>query len=439
MNKFKAFIIDDDKEMRHSLIHLLTNADWSVDQSATAVDVEKKIEGFRPDVILSDVRMPGRTGTEFLQSYTNEDHPPVILISAHGDIPMAVEAIQTGAYGFLEKPFDPIRLLRIMEHAAQQFHLVQSSKRLKARLADLSGLDRVLLGNTDLIRNVKETILDFSEINSTVLIQGATGTGKELVAKAIHDLSGASDKPFIAVNCATIPVNDFEVITFGKDGIINQAEMGTLFLDEVTSAPLEIQTKLSRFLETKEYTPLGSTQKLTGNIRIIAAASDDPVDAMKAGVLREDFYYRISGLMVKLPNLRQQKNDIPLLFQHFSNEFGRLYEVSPAIQTAGDISALMSHSWPGNVRELRSIAERCVLSVRRGGGGAAVALGANIEAPQTPENLRGAVATFERTLIMRAIEAHSGRMDVVAEALGIGRRTLNEKIVKLNIDKADIL
>jgi DNA-binding NtrC family response regulator len=290
-----------------------------------------------------------------------------------------------------------------------------------------------------LIRNVKETILDFSEINSTVLIQGATGTGKELVARAIHDLSGASDKPFIAVNCATIPVNDLEAITFGQNGIISQAEMGTLFLDEVTSAPLEIQAKLSRFLETKEYTPLGSTKTRTGNIRIIAAANDDPTIAIKSGVLRDDFYYRISGLMVKLPTLHQQKDDIPLLFQHFTNEFGRLYEVSPVIQTAGDLSALMAHSWPGNVRELRSIAERCVLAARRGGGGAAAALGADSEADPTPENLRGAVATFERTLIVRAIEAHSGRMDAVADALGIGRRTLNEKIVKLNIDKADIL
>jgi DNA-binding NtrC family response regulator len=439
MTKFKAFIIDDDKEMRASLMHLLANANWTVEESATAIDVEKKIAEFRPDVILSDVRMPGRTGTEFLEACRALDMAPIILMSAHGDIPMAVNAIKTGAYGFLEKPFDPIRLLQAMEHAAQQYNLVKSSARLKARLSDLSGLDRILLGNSDFIKDVKETIIDFSEINSTILIHGATGTGKELVAKAIHDLSGASDTPFIAMNCVAIAVQDFEAVTFGQDGIISKAESGTLFLDEITSAPIEIQAKLSRFLETKEYTPLGSSQTVTGNIRIITATSDDPAEALKTGDLREDFYYRISGLTVKLPNLQQQRDDIPLLFEHFTNEFGRLYEVTPAIQSAGDISALISHSWPGNVRELRSVAERCVLAARRGGGGVAAALNADNDVLQTPENLRGAVATFERTLIIRAIQSHSGRMDDVAEALGIGRRTLNEKIVKLNIDKADIL
>ena len=439
MTNFKAFIIDDDKEMRISLVHLLTNANWTVEESATALDVEAKIENFRADVVLSDVRMPGRTGTDFLKSFATPDRPPVILMSAHGDIPMAVNAIQTGAYGFLEKPFDPIRLLQIMRHAAQQYNLVKGSERLKARLSDLSGLDRILLGNSDLIKNVKETILDLSEIDSTVLIHGATGTGKELVAKAIHDLSSASAAPFIAMNCATISTQDFEAVTFGQDGIISKAKSGTLFLDEITSAPLDIQAKLSRFLETKEYNPPGSTQTVIGNIRIIAATNDDPENALKSGKLREDFYFRISGLTVKLPNLQQQKDDIPLLFQHFLKEFGRLYEITPAAQSTGDISALISHGWPGNVRELRSIAERCVLAARRGSGGAAAALGINGDVEDTPENLRGAVATFERTLITRAVQAHSGRMEDVAEALGIGRRTLNEKIVKLNINKTDIL
>ena len=439
MTNFKAFIIDDDKEMRASLVHLLSNANWIVEESATALDVESKIENFCADVILSDVRMPGRTGTDFLNSFTAPDRPPVILMSAHGDIPMAVSAIQTGAYGFLEKPFDPIRLLQIMRHAAQQYNLQKGSERLKARLSDLSGLDRILLGNSDLIKDVKETILDLSQIDSTVLIHGATGTGKELVAKAIHDLSSASGAPFIAMNCATIPIQDFEAVTFGQDGIISKAKSGTLFLDEITSAPLDMQAKLSRFLETKEYNPPGSTQTIVGDIRIIAATNDDPEKALKSGKIREDFYFRISGLTVKLPNLNQQKDDIPLLFQHFLKEFGRLYEVTPAAQTAGDISALISHDWPGNVRELRSIAERCVLAARRGRGGAAVALGTADEVEETPENLRGAVAIFERTLITRAVQAHSGRMDDVAQALGIGRRTLNEKIVKLNINKTDIL
>jgi two-component system C4-dicarboxylate transport response regulator DctD len=440
---YTVLVIDDDKEMRKSLAHLLESANWTVELASNSTGVETLLETLGADVILTDVRMPGRSGMQLLNDLVTHTHPPIVLMSAHGDIPMAVEAIQSGAYSFLEKPFDPIRLLTILDHAAEQHHLQQATLRLKERLADLTGLDRIFIGNSKLITKVKEQVLDLSGVSSTVLIQGETGTGKELVAKALHDLSPAVDAPFVAINCATIPIADFEEITFGtasgQAGILGRANNGTLFLDEITSAPIEVQAKLLRFLETKEYTPIGSDTPLSSELRIIAATNEPPSKAISENRLREDFYYRISGLTVNLPSLRDHKDDIPILFEHFSTQFARLYEVSPMVQSAEDISTLLSHQWPGNVRELRSVAERSVLASKRGYGGAAQILRSEEDLASPSQDLRNSVATFERTLISKAIHSHEGRMDDVADALGIGRRTLNEKIVKLNIDKDAIL
>lgn len=441
--KYRALVIDDDKEMRLSLIHLLESAHWHVDAISSAVGAEEIINTTLPDVILTDVRMPKRTGLDLLSDLAFGVAPPVVLISAHGDIPMAVDAIQRGAYSFLEKPFDPRRLLTVLDHAAEQHRLQENTTRLKARLADLSGLNRIFIGQAEIVEIVREQVLDFSVAKGSILILGETGTGKELVAKALHDLSPKAEQAFVAINCAAVPVADFEEVMFGRKGVLSgvfsKADKGTLFLDEITSAPLEIQAKLLRFLESQQFSVLGSDTINQVDIRFIAAANEDPQLAIVEGRLREDLYYRLNGLVLRLPSLREHKDDIPLLFQHFLSEFARLYEVSLSPQTADDISALMSHTWPGNVRELRSLAERCMLSSRRGHGGAAHALQGRDNLTETPENLRGAVAAFERTLIGNAIRAHKGKMDLVADALGIGRRTLNEKIVKLGLDKESLL
>ncbi len=441
--KYRALVIDDDKEMRQSLVHLLESTGWAVETSATAVGVEALIEATLPDVILTDVQMPKRTGLELLVELPLGIMPPLVLISAHGDIPMAVEAIQNGAYGFLEKPFEPRRLLTILQHAAEQHQLQETTSRLKARLADLSGLNRVFIGQSDLVNSVRETVLDYSHLETSVLILGETGTGKEVVAKAMHDLSARSEKPFIAVNCTAIPITDFEEMLFGRkghiQGLVNKAQGGTLFLDEIISAPIEIQMKLLRLIETKEFIALGSDITETANIRIIAASSENPDDAIEQSRLRKDLLFRLNGFTVSLPSLREHKDDIVLLFENFVSEFSRLYETPASTQTAEDVAALLGHEWPGNVRELRSVAERCVLAAKREAGGAANALSSPDITSETPENLRGAVAAFERALIAKAIKAHKGKMDVVAAALGIGRRTLNEKIVKLGLDKEAIL
>ena len=436
---YRVIVVDDDKAMRESLTHLLSAAKWQVQALSRAEQVAPLIPAFQPDAILSDVRMPGMSGLELLKDLSTTHAPPVILISAHGDIPMAVSAMQDGAYSFLEKPFDPRRLLTALRHAAEQHRLTLDTQRLRAGLARLSGLDRVLLGNAPAIQNLRVDVLD---------LLGETGTGKELVARALHDLSTRSAGPFIPVNCAAIPDAFFETSMFGTTasaqadsvpGILDSADTGTLFLDEIGACPLPVQAKLLRILETREFTPLGSAVAKRADIRILSASNEKLDAAVAGGKFREDLLYRLNTVTLTLPPLRERRSDIPLLFSYFMEQYAALYEVAPPDLGTDDLAALLAHDWPGNVRELRHAAERRILAARRGRGSVVEAIRPDGDSAEVPDTLREAVAAFERQLIGQAIKTHKGRMDAVAEALGIGRRTLNEKIVKLGLKKDDLL
>ena len=438
-----ALIVEDDKGMRLSLVELLEAASWRVEAVPRATQVADRLKDFQPDVILSDVRMPGMSGLELLASLSPETSPPLVLISAHGDIAMAVNAMRDGAYSFVEKPYDPRRLLTILNHAADQHQMRQTADRLKERLHKLSGLDRVLLGQTNTIRILRDEVLDLADSQASVLLQGETGTGKELVARALHDLGDDAQGPFVALNCAALSPETFETEMFGvqggADGRLLAAHQGTLFLDEISSCPEAVQAKLLRVIEDKEILPIGASTPVPLRFRVISATNEDAEQLMAAGKLRRDLFFRISTMVVTLPSLRQRRDDLMLLMAHFLDHFSRTYETSVPPIASEDATALMAHDWPGNVRELRNVAERRVLTSRRGGGSIAQAMRADLLSDEVPETLREAVAVFERELIGKAIKAHQGRMDAVAEALGIGRRTLNEKIVKLGLDKDALL
>ncbi len=442
--KHKIIVIDDDREMRESLSHLLEAADWHVDVFSRAEAALEQLDMLQPHVILSDVRMPGMNGMELLDHVVQPSSPPVVLITAHGDIPMAVEAIQKGAYGFIEKPFEPRRLLMVLKHAADQHCMSADTQRLKARLARLSGLDRILIGQSDQIQNLREEILNLTEINVSVMILGETGTGKELVAHALHDLSPRANGPFQAINCATIPPEHFEITMFGEvnqqRGMLAQSDGGTLFLDEIGTCPLPIQAKLLRMIETQEYTPVGADRAIPVDIRILSASNEDLSAAVQQNTFRADLLYRLNTVVLNLPTLRERKDDIIMLFSYFVEEFAHVYEITAPDVTTEDMSALMGHEWPGNVRELRHVAERRILAARYGRGSVAEAIYPSQHIVQeVPDTLREAVAAFERELISKAIKNHEGRMEAVAKTLGIGRRTLNDKIVKLGLDKNAIL
>ncbi|MEG3619650.1 sigma-54 dependent transcriptional regulator [Magnetovibrio sp. PR-2] len=439
----RALIVDDDAEMRDSLVHLLTKAKWQVLDRERGEDVHDAISAFNPDVILCDVRMSGMSGMDVLKSLSDMNSPPVVLISAHGDIPMAVDAMRLGAYTFLEKPFDPRRLLTVLKHAGEKYRLQVSSGLLKQRLADLSGLDRILLGDAQQITELRAEVMDLSETDASVMVLGETGTGKGLVAQALHDLSPRTAAPFIAIDCATVPFEHFEEMLFGVSkgdmGALARADGGSLFLDEVASFPLEVQAKLLRVIETREYFPLGATEPIHANVRVLSATNEDMRTAVSEGRFREDLYHRLNTVMLTIPPLRERRDDVTLLYAHFISQYADLYEISAPQTSAEDVATLLSHDWPGNVRELRNVAERRVLTARRGQGSVAQALDTDAAPDDVPETLREAVAGFERQLIAKAIQTHKGRMDAVAEALGIGRRTLNDKIVKLGLNKEELI
>lgn len=440
---FSLLIVDDDKSMRQSLLALMDAAGWQAEAVPRADRALEKVSEMHPDVILSDVRMPGMSGLELLASLDVDLSPPLVLISAHGDIPMAVEAMQSGAYSFVEKPYEPRRLLTILTHAAEQSRMRASNARLKDRLYALSGLDRVLLGQTPKVADLRAEVLDLAGLDGAVMILGDTGTGKELVARALHDLSARTDRPFLAINCAALHPDSFEAEMFGQangaDGRLQAASGGTLFLDEIVSCPPAVQAKLLRVIEDQQVYPVGSGVPVKVDLRIVSATNEDVDQAVADDRLRADFLFRLNTFEVQIPPLRMRRDDIGLLASHFLAEYARMHEMDPPALSHEDMAALMAHDWPGNVRELRNVCARRVMAARRGGGSMAAVLAGDIGAEDVPDTLREAVAAFEREMIGKAIKAHEGRMDAAAEALGIGRRTLNEKIVKLGLNKDALL
>ncbi|WP_435229075.1 sigma-54-dependent transcriptional regulator [Pseudopelagicola sp. nBUS_20] len=439
LGDFSILIVDDDKAMRRSLLELLHAAGWAAQAVSRAETVLEKMQAHVPDVILSDVRMPGMSGLDLLSYLQDVKSPPLVLISAHGDIPMAVKAMQDGAYNFVEKPYDPSRLLTILTHAGEHHRMRQNNVRLKERLFQLSGLDRVLLGTSKSVTELRNQILDLSSSSAPVLIQGETGTGKELVARALHDLSPRSGSPFLALNCAALSGDAFEVEMFGVhgqyDGRLVRASGGTLFLDEVGSCPPEVQAKLLRVIEDGQVLPVGSAAPVSVDLRMVSATNVDIDEAVQEGQLRQDFMFRLNTFVLSILPLRQRRDDLMLLSSFFLNELALVYEISTPTVSHDDLATLMAHDWPGNVRELRNVCERRILAHRRGIGNMGDAILTDKHIEDVPNTLREAVAAFERELIGKAIKSHDGRMDTIAEALGIGRRTLNEKIVKLGLDK----
>lgn len=441
---FSVLVVDDDKLMRQSLLALLEAAGWQVEALSRANQVQAALGQSIPDVILSDVRMPGMSGLELLDQLTAmEAAPPLVLISAHGDIPMAVQAVQDGAYSFLEKPYEPRRLLSVLQNAAERARMRQSNERLTARLYQLSGLDRTVLGRSSVIDALRQDILALADVKAPVLLRGETGTGKDLAARALHDLGPTPGAPFLALNCAGLSAETFEADMFGTEGgqrgRLLMAVGGTLYLDEICACPMPVQAKLLRVIEDKEILPIGASHPVAISFRIISSTNEDPDSAVSTGRLRTDILYRLNAAVLDVPPLRQRRDDLALLARQFLNHAARVYDISRPDLSHDDLAALHAHDWPGNVRELRHVCERRCLAARRGTGSMADAIRSDQTLDDVPPTLREAVAAFERELIAKAIRNHHGRMDDTAEALGIGRRTLNEKIVKLGLDKDALL
>ena len=433
-------VVDDDREMRRSLVQFLSRSGCRAVAFQGGEDALSWLQGEHPDVVVSDVRMPGMSGLELLAAMSSfRCAPEVLLITAHGDVPTAVEAMKSGAFDFVEKPFQPSRLLDTIRRASAYSRLKRENAALRESLRRMSGLDSILIGDCPQMHRLREDIADIALSDAPVLILGETGTGKELVARALHNLGPRSDHPFVAVNCATIAMQDPVADASSIPGAFSDAEKGTLFLDELAVFAPEVQAKLLRVIERNGTPSAPGTDTRQPDIRILSASNRNLDAEVDSGVFRRDLYYRLNTVIVQIPPLRERGDDIALLYSHFIGRYAELYGVDAPESTNEDIAALLSHDWLGNVRELLHVAERRILAWRRGRGSASEAIRKDGVIDDVPPTLRGAVAAFERQLVAKAIRRHGGRMDAVAEALGIGRRTLNEKIVKLGIDKSDLL
>lgn len=447
----QVILVDDERSVRDSARQWLELSDFQV---ADFADARLALRMITPDytgIVLTDVKMPGLDGLAFQKMIADIDaHIPVVLFTGHGDIAMAVEAIRGGAYDFVEKPFDPERIVETIKRALEKRRLILENRQLKMALSDCEGIDSRLVGTSHLMRELKKEITHIAPTIANVLILGETGTGKEVIARAIHNLSALSKGPYMALNCAAIPVNMAESELFGhvsgaftgasgkRTGKLEAANGGTLFLDELNSMPFDVQGKLLRALEMREITPLGANSSRPVNFRLLSAMNEDPRTAIEEGRLREDLYFRINTVELAVPPLRDRKDDIPLLFSFFLERAADTYGTTVAPPGPESLSTMMGHDWPGNVRELKSTAERYVLSPLPPKERIAKIMSGTMEDMHTSAvSLREQVSLFERHLIHESLARNGGVIKDVMADLGTPRRTLNEKMTKYGLKRSE--
>ena len=437
-----VIVVDDEAPIREAVQQWLTLSGFEVRLFSRAEECLAQLPDHFPGVILSDVRMPGMDGLQLLAALQLRDRDlPVILLTGHGDVPMAVDAMRDGAYDFLEKPFSPETLLGSLRRALEKRALVLENRALHERADNRSRLDATLLGMSPTIQTLRRQVLDLSQLPVNVLIRGETGSGKEMVARCLHDFGPRADKPFVAVNCAAIPEQLFEAELFGHEsgaftgaqgkriGKLEYAHGGTVFLDEIESMPLAQQVKLLRVIQERRIERLGSNQSIDIDVRIIAATKPDLLDEARAGRFREDLAYRLNIAELRLPPLRERREDIPMLFSHFSrNAAERLGRRAPVL-SGEQLSHLLSHDWPGNVRELANAAERQVLGLD----------GPAAEGSMVGQSLVAQQEAFEAHCIRSALRRHRGDIKAAMHELQLPRRTLNEKMQRHGLVREDFL
>lgn len=449
-----VFIIDDEESMRLAISQWLALSDYEVESFSLG---EKALKELSPDfegVVISDIRMPGIDGLELLDKAKNTDPDiPVILITAHGDIPMAVSAIRNGAYDFIEKPFDPEILLETVRRAIERRHLILENRSLKKKLEESSGIEKKLLGTSDQIQFLHQEIMDLGPTDASVFLVGETGSGKEVVARCLHEISSRRGKNFVAINCGAIPETLFESELFGHEqgaftgaqgkriGKFEMAHGGTLFLDEVNSMPPNLQVKVLRVLQEREIERLGANTPIPIDIRIISATNHDQKTHGSSGTIREDLYYRLNVAEIHIPPLRKRQSDIPLLFEYFCMKAEERYNRKAAPLDFDSFAVLLAHTWPGNVRELKNAAERYVLSSLPPENRIAHILRnmANTPDRKPVSSLAEQIMLFERTVIENALKRSNGHITTVLEELDLPRRTLNQKMKNHGISRKDYI
>lgn len=444
----KVLFIDDEKHIRLANRQTLELADLEVICHENAEDAIGLLINDWPGVVVCDIRLPRMDGLQFLVEAQKIDKDlPVILITGHGDISTAVQAMRDGAYDFIEKPYSAERLVKTVQRALEKRALTLENRNLRRELEAHSTPGPRIIGKTNAMEKLRATISQVADTGADILVLGETGTGKELVARSLHEHSNRRVKNFVAVNCGALPETMIESELFGHEagaftdaksqriGKIEYANGGTLLLDEIESMPLRVQIHLLRVLQERSLERLGSNELIDLDLRVVAASKVDLRHHAEMGEFREDLYYRLNVVSLEIPPLRDRREDIPLLFHHFLLVASHRYQKEVPQPNGAQMNSLMAYSWPGNVRELRNLAERYVLL----GGQVGWSIDALLSGGEAEQHrsLPQQVDCFERSLIEQALVAANGSIKDVMDALAVPRKTLSDKMRRHGLDKSD--
>ena len=457
-NKLKVLIVDDEENLRHWLKMVLIDANYETDEVQSGEDALKKFENNIYDFVLCDIRMPRMDGPSLLHEMRRRQIPAtVIMMSAYGTEETAVEAMKLGAYDYISKPFRQDEILIVLRKAEERERLVRENRILRRQVVNDYGFQNIVTRNPRL-QEILQTVLKIADYKTTVLISGESGTGKELIARAIHYSSSRKDGPFVAVNCGAIPENLLESELFGhvkgaftdasytKKGLFEEADEGTILLDEIGELPSLLQVKLLRVLQEEEVRRVGDTKLVPINVRVIAATVHDLTEEVKNNRFRADLFYRINVLSIALPPLRERKEDIPILVNHFIEKFASRFNKQIKGLSKEAAEMILDNDWGGNVRELENAMERAI----------ALAQGEVIQLTDLPPYLREKYGTsspgifipqeelsikkisqqMEKQLIKRALEKTNGNRTRAARLLEISHRALIYKIKEYELDKS---
>jgi two-component system, NtrC family, response regulator AtoC len=444
----RILVVDDEENIRLVLRTLLRKHGFEVEVADSGEAALALLDAFDPDVILTDVRMPRMGGLDLLATLKAKQHPAtVIVMSAYGNVDLAIEAMKAGAYDYVSKPFKPDEIVLVLRKAEERETLRRENRALREQIQKENQFESILAKSREML-DIFRTISKIADFKTTVLLTGESGTGKELVARAIHKRSSRTDAPFVAINCGAIPENLLESELFGhkrgaftdassdRRGLFEEANGGTLFLDEIGELPLNLQVKLLRVVQEDSIRRLGDSKDIVVNVRLIAATHRDLAADVKAGRFREDLFYRINVLLIHIPPLRNRREDVNLLIDHFiSRNNARLGTRSRGVSTEAR-KLLLEYAWPGNVRELENTIERAMVLTETD----------LLEVSDLPDRIRDALdpvqvhlasgelsikrtaAAIEQILIRRALTKTKGNRTRAADLLEISHRALLYKI-----------
>ncbi|GAK69726.1 C4-dicarboxylate transport transcriptional regulatory protein DctD [Agrobacterium rubi TR3 = NBRC 13261] len=448
MTNGTIYLVDDDSQLRKAMRQTLELEGMTVTPFPRAEQALEALSDTFDGIVISDVRMPGMDGLQLFERVRRIDPDlPVILITGHGDVPMAVAALQNGAYDFISKPFPAERMVESARRALEKRRLVMENRALRRNAAEVQD-NLPLIGQTPAMERLRNTLRHIADTDVDVLVAGETGSGKEVVATALHRWSKRRvNGNFVALNCGALPETVIESELFGHEagaftgaqkkriGRIEHSSGGTLFLDEIESMPPAVQVRMLRVLEMRQVSPVGSNEERAVDIRVVAAAKVDLGDPAQRGDFRDDLYYRLNVVTLSIPPLRERRADIPLLFSHFLKKASTRFGMPIPSMTSAVSRHLNDHEWPGNVRELSHFAERVVLGLEGGASAKNLPSDENLAAGTLAEKMD----RHEARIIRETLEKFEGDVTGTVGALGIARKTFYDKLQRHHISRADFV